>query len=657
MTDIVVRVGVDETAPGVAVTNPSSGSLTEPERMRRIAGRLGRVAAWTIAVDSREVTLSDELLELFGLRSHPVVDLDQALEFYRPADRPTVLADLERCIADGTPVDRELLIDLPDGRTAWVRVLGEAQHDADGRITAVHGAIADITVHRTTQGRLREQASLLDNATDAILVRDLDGIVSYWNRAAEQLYGWTAAEAVGRHIADLVDGGDMERYRAIEDVIWADGEWSGQLDNVDRDGRRVVIELHVNTIGDEHGRPVAIFSIASDITRRIELEQRLARAQKLEAVGQLTGGVAHDFNNLLTVIAGSSELLADAVAGDDELAELVDMIRAASSRGADLTRRLLAYARRQPLRPETLAPGAVVEQMLALLRRSFPEAITITFDAPDDTGLVTADPGQLEAALMNVALNARDAMGGRGELHISVDTVTLASDPGLEIEAGEYVRIAVRDDGAGMTPEIRERAFDPFFTTKPTGEGSGLGLSMVYGFVRQSGGHVELHSEPGAGTTIELLLPRHPAQLAEAAPTRTDDTMPRGTERILVVEDDPLVRAQTLTGLGRLGYDVVEAADASEALARLQATGATGAPGFDLVFSDVVMPGPMDGFELAAEVDRRWPDTPVLLTSGYADSDRGTAADRRALLHKPYRRATLAQTVRRILDGRPSRPR
>ncbi|MEX2625984.1 MAG: PAS domain S-box protein [Ilumatobacteraceae bacterium] len=651
-------VGTDVTAEHVAMR-----SLAEREHLLRIAARLGRVAAWTIAGDTRRVTLSDELLEMFDIDAERTegqleVSLDEALRFYRPADRSTVNDDIERCFADGTPFDREFQIVRPGGDIAWVRNMAEAERDERGAITAVHGAIADITEHRTIQGRLREQTSLLDNATDAIVVQDLDGIVSYWNRAAEALYGWTAGEAVGRHIADLVDAGHRDKYAEVMAHIRSDGEWSGRTDNHDRERNRLVVELHVNTIGDEHGRPIAVFSIASDITERIQLEERLARAQKLEAVGQLTGGIAHDFNNLLTVISGSAELLSDAVV-DDEPAGLVDMIAAAARRGADLTARLLASARRQPLRPEVLDPATVVDQVLALLRPSFPAAIGITVGNENDgenggdAAYVRADPSQLEAAIMNVALNARDAMHGRGRLRFGIDTVVLASDPDLEVEPGEYVRIAIADDGPGMPPEVRARAFDPFFTTKQTGEGSGLGLSMVYGFVRQSGGHVELRSEPGLGTSVELLLPRvRPgATPGPAAPPR-DDGLPRGTERILVVEDDPLVRSQTVTGLGRLGYDVVDAADGTEALALLERD--SDAPGFDLVFSDVVMPGELNGFELAAEIEQRWPGTPVVLTSGYTEPHHEAGSGRNVLLSKPYRRAALAQTVRRVLDARPT---
>ncbi len=389
-------------------------------------------------------------------------------------------------------------------------------------------------------------------------------------------------------------------------------------------------------------------------TRTRELsraEDALRQAQKMEAVGQLTGGVAHDFNNLLTVVLGSLERLrihtADA---HPELDRLAARAAAAAHRGAELTHRLLAFGRRQPLAPRPIDVGRLAVGMTALLRRTLGETVELAVHASDTHLLALADPGQVENALLNLALNARDAMPNGGSLVITVSRAQLAPDPEAADErpAGDFIAVSLSDTGVGMTAEVRARAFEPFFTTKETGKGSGLGLSMVYGFAKQSGGDVVIESAPGQGSTVTLYLPcsRDLPAAALDAPPPSSDVMPGGSETVLVVEDDAHVREFVVAVLRELGYRVLEAATAHEALAILDG-GATP----DVLYTDVVLPGGMSGHELAAIARERRPSLRTLYTSGYTAS--ALMPDDAAVLLKPYRREDLARAIRDTMEPQP----
>ena len=374
-------------------------------------------------------------------------------------------------------------------------------------------------------------------------------------------------------------------------------------------------------------------------------EEALRQAQKMEAVGQLTGGVAHDFNNLLTVVLGSLERLrvhtADA---HPDLDRLAARAAAAALRGAELTHRLLAFGRRQPLAPRPIDVGRLAVGMTALLRRTLGETVDLAVQASESPLLALADPGQVENALLNLAINARDAMPNGGSLVITVSRMRLTaeSDGAVgELPVGEYIAVALTDTGMGMTPEVRARAFEPFFTTKETGKGSGLGLSMVYGFAKQSGGDVVIDSTPGQGTSVTLYLPcaRDVAATAMEAPTVGGELMPRGSETVLVVEDDAHVREFVVAVLVELGYRVLEAGTAHEALAILD-----GGETPDVLYTDVVLPGGMSGQELAERARRRQPSLRTLYTSGYTAS--ALMPEDAAILLKPYRREDLARAIR-----------
>jgi nitrogen-specific signal transduction histidine kinase/ActR/RegA family two-component response regulator len=387
--------------------------------------------------------------------------------------------------------------------------------------------------------------------------------------------------------------------------------------------------------------------IVHDLTRRKLTEQQLQQAQKMETVGQLSGGIAHDFNNLLTVIIGNAELLSEQLKTRPDLRQFADDICESGERGAELTQRLLAFSRRQLLQPQAIDCRDLLQSMLKLLKRTLRENIEIKTAFGLGSIQAFADRAQLESAVLNLALNAQDAMPSGGHLTLSTELAAIDEDYRAlhpEVASGAYALISVTDDGEGMTPDVIEHAFEPFFTTKEVGKGSGLGLSMVYGFAKQSDGHVSIYSEQGLGTTVRLYLPRVGGGQSPTDVLDSEDAAPRGHETILIAEDDPFVRSSVILRVEALGYRVVAAVNGQEALQRLRAD-----PGIDMLFTDIVMPGGMSGWELAEQARRIRPGLPVLFTSGYALEtlvEQGRAQAEAVVLTKPYRKAELAQRLR-----------
>jgi len=545
-----------------------------------------------------------------------------------------------------------------DGRTRHSRVSGMPRFDSEGRFQGYRGTSTDVTVEVEAELRAARAHDRLIDAIESLpahfMLFDREGKLVLCNSsrpemlpgADDLLHPGTPAEALFRRLLEqgLVAAAigreeDWLRERLAQfrrggtdmEVLGTSGRWIQVVERRTSEGGVVTIRL--------------------DVTERHEMEDQLRQAQKMEAVGQLTGGVAHDFNNLLTVVIGQLDLIAEAVAQDPALSARVAATIQAAERGADLTRRLLAFSRRQALRPQVVELNPLVQGMGGLLRRSLGEAIELQFALDDGLWPTLVDPGQVENALLNIALNSRDAMprGGKltietGNRHLDADYV--AHEP--EVAEGDYVMLAVSDTGTGMAPEVLERAFEPFFTTKEVGQGSGLGLSMVYGFAKQSGGHVKIYSEPGHGTTVRLYLPR--ATRSDGATGQAEATAePRGgSETVLAVEDDGAVRRLAVNLLTSLGYRVVEAVDGHAALALLRQR-----DDIDLLFTDMVMPGGMSGSDLAREARLLRPGLKVLFTTGYtraAATNNGTGPGGDVIV-KPYRKQDLARMLRRVLDG------
>ncbi|KRR26443.1 ATPase [Bradyrhizobium lablabi] len=426
-----------------------------------------------------------------------------------------------------------------------------------------------------------------------------------------------------------------------------------EYDHRDAGGRVHHVSVNGRPIFADDGRFLGYRGTATDLTKQREAEERLRQSQKMDAIGQLTGGVAHDFNNVLTVITGTIEILQGGLSDKPQLAAIAQLIDDAATRGAAITSQLLTFARRQPLEPREIEINSLVMETTKMLTPILGEHIEIATTLADDAWCALADPSQLSSAIVNLAVNARDAMPGGGKLTLETANVTFdeaSASTDSELKPGQFVMIAVRDTGHGIPAEIRDRVFEPFFTTKGVGRGTGLGLSMVYGFAKQTGGAVRIDSEEGRGTSVKLYLPRAEGEPSHAAEPSFVPAAPRGRqETILVVEDDALVRGYVIAQLGGLGYRTLVASDSAAALALVD----QGAQ-FDLLFTDVIMPGGMNGRQLADAVVTRRPGMKVLYTSGYTDDaivHEGQLDPGLALLRKPYRKADLAQKIRESLGG------
>ena len=498
------------------------------------------------------------------------------------------------------------------------------------------------------------------NTPDYLLVLEIQGedrfVIADVNPALERALRIRGDQVRGRAITDLLPAAvantmvaHYRRVRASDRPVLT----RNVMQNLP-DGPRTW-ESILAPVRNSDGETDRIIGSIRDITDRVQAEERLRGAQRMEAVGQLTGGVAHDFNNLLQVIRGNLELLEPAVAGQEVAARRLRNALHGADRAAQLTRQLLAFARRQPLEPQVINLSRLFGDMSDLLRRTLGEGIEIETIIAGGLWNTVADPAQVESAVLNLAINARDAMPDGGRLTIEITNANLdeAYTRNIdELSAGQYVLIAVSDTGEGMPSDIRDKAFEPFFTTKTEGKGTGLGLSMVYGFVRQSNGHVQIYSEPGQGTTVKIYLPR--SHQVETTISTAARTLGVGEGQvILVVEDDENVRAAATAALEDMGYRCREAADAAQALASLQQD-----PEIDLIFSDVVMPGPLKTRDFVAKVETTKPGLPILFTSGYTDNaivHHGRLDPGVALISKPYTREDLARKVAQMLSRKPAR--
>jgi PAS domain S-box-containing protein len=479
------------------------------------------------------------------------------------------------------------------------------------------------------------------------------------NDAAVRQYGWSREEQLAMSVDDIYPPGEMPRMTAqrLHGPLDATEVVSG-LQHRRKDGTIIDVEIAGHAI-DFDGRP-AILTMAQDVTDRVRAEhqrsvaeEQLRQAQKMEAVGQLTGGIAHDFNNILSVILANVEAFEEKAALDPELTNRAGRIAKAVQRATDLVRQLLTFSRKQPLRPQPTDINELVGVTGNLLRRTLGEQIEINYALAEDLWTANVDRTQLETSLVNLCINARDAMPNGGKMLIETGNARLDEDyvaRNGEAAAGDYVLIAITDTGVGMPPDVLARVFEPFFTTKPTGKGTGLGLSMVYGFIKQSNGHIKIYSEIGRGTAVKLYLPRSKATLAAADAAQRSAPLPRGSERILLVEDDAQVRDAVVMQLQSLGYAVTQAETGADGLAACAATELA----FDLLLTDVIMRGGMNGRMLADEVSRRWPSTRIVFMSGYTENalahNNGQLEAGVRLLNKPFHKAELAQMVRRTLD-------
>jgi len=577
------------------------------------------------------------------------------------ADRPRVLASIRAHLENRQPLDVRCRIRTGSGALLWCRMRGEAERNAAGRPLRLAGAISDISAQvEAEQALSRTQdfyGTVLDSLPLFIAYADRDERVVYANRRFAEFFNLPHDEGEGRTIGAIIG---ERRHEVIgpfvrEALAGRTIEQQGRFR--DATGRAIDLEAAFFPHRDETGAIQGCFVAARDVTEKKLLEAELRQSQKMEAVGRLTGGIAHDFNNLLAVIIGNTQLLSRSLRESPRLLKQADTALKAAMRGGELTRRLLAFARQQVLEPKVVELNQLLGGMYEFLRRSLTGEIEIRQQHEPGAWCVKVDPGQLENAVLNLVINARDAMPEGGTITITTRNVvvneTTAAERALAGEAvkpGDYVMLTVADTGMGMSADTLKRVFEPFFTTKDVGKGSGLGLSMVYGFVKQSEGHVSVTSAPGEGTEVRLYFPRAQAHAERIGPdgSAPAEALPRGHETILVVEDNAEVRATAVEILGSLGYRLLEAANGHQALEQFMQH-----PDIALVFSDVMLPGGLLGTSLATKLSERRPGLKVLMTTGFSESTimhRGLLDGSMALISKPYKVEELARRVRTILD-------
>jgi len=620
--------------------------------------RAGRVTVWSASAE--RVFGYTEAEALGGYPPHLLAENSAQFRanLARAADGAAVAGALEtrNRRKDGAVIDT---------LSRWLRV-----NDETGELLGIMCAAADITEHKRTerhllaaQQRTEETLAALRNSEELLkraqrlaqigsTMRDLRTGEVEWSDEAYRIFGvtretWTPTPEA---IVAMVHPDDRALVAAALD---SNGGAAPPFESriIRADGAVRVLYREAEIIRDAAGAPLTLVGTLQDITERKNTEEQLRQSQKMEAIGNLTGGMAHDFNNLLGIIVGNLDMARGRTGDDDELAESVAEALDAAWRGADLTRRLLAFARRQPLRPARVEVNELIGNTVKLLRRLLGEDIEVALDLGDGVWPIIVDPAQLEASLANLATNARDAMPQGGRLIIAtanrqLDADYVAACP--DATAGDFVMIEVSDTGTGMSPEVQQRIFEPFFTTKETGKGTGLGLSMVFGFLRQSEGHVNVYSEPGVGTTFRLYLPRAKIAAAPREVANPDAAVRGAGQMVLIVEDNKGMRRIVGRQLDALGYRVRECESASEALDLLAREPV------DLLFTDIVMPGGTDGVELARLARERWPDLKVILTSGFPQSRLAEriSSDGPQLLSKPYRREDLAAALHAAFEGR-----
>jgi len=587
--------------------------------------------------------------------------------FYTPADRAAGVPERAlRTALEAGRFEAEGWRVRKDGTHFWASVVIDPIHDDDGQLVGFAKITRDISEKKLAREALRrteEQFRLLvDSVIDyAIYMLSPEGLVTTWNAGARNIKGYQAEEVIGTHFGRFYT--EEDRRNGLPDRVLATarehGRYHGEGLRVRKDGTRFRADVVVDAIRDADGRLLGFAKITRDVTQRVQLEEArkaLQHAQRLEAVGKLTGGVAHDFNNILQVIGGSLQLLGTSLMGQPAPQRHLQMALTAVDRGAKLSSQLLAFARRQPLQPCVLNPGRVVRNMEDLVRRAVGEHVEVETVVSASLWNATLDPHQLENVVLNLAINARDAMPGGGKLTVELSNTMLDDtyvSAAHEVPPGQYVLLAMSDTGTGMPADVLERAIEPFFTTKGEGQGTGLGLSMAFGFVKQSGGHFRIYSEVGHGTTIKAYFPRA-LEAEQTLPDPVAGEVRGGTETILVVEDDPNVQATVVGMLTELGYQVLRADNAEVALAVLKA-----GVRCDLLFTDVVMPGKLKTTDMVRQAKALQPSMKVLYTSGYTQNaiiHGGRLDPGVELLSKPYRREKLASKVRQMLGAQDQAP-
>ena len=621
------------------------------ERFRQLAENIDEVFWLVNPVPGKHEILyiSPAYEKIWGRRCEDLYASPGAwLDAIHPEDRERIRHASMTKQEEGT-YDEEYRVIQPDGSIRWIRDRAFPVHNASGEIHRVAGVARDITEARRTMEQVREQAALLDKAQDAIMVFDLEGRVFFWNKAAERIYGWTREEASGLYVSGLF-GTDAAKEEETYDALVKHGEWSGELPKTAKDGRKLIVDARWTLLRDKDGNPKSIFVIATDITERKKIEAQFLRAQRMESIGTLAGGIAHDLNNILSPIMMAIEILKD-TAGDPQSLAILDTLETSAQRGADIVRQILSFARGMEGKRIEVQCKHLLKDIESIINGTFPKNIAWELSVPHDSWTVLGDPTQLHQILLNLCVNARDAMPHGGFLGICVENRVIDDQyaaMNLEAKPGSYVVISVVDTGMGMTPEIMDKIFDPFFTTKEMGHGTGLGLSTVLAIVKSHEGFINVYSEPGKGTTFRLHLPAVTSHGPGSEP-EPEESLPRGNgETVLLIDDEASILTITSQTLEAFGYHVLTANNGAVAVA----TYAQHRDKIAVALTDMMMPV-MDGRATIHSLKQINPSIKIIAASGLnakADVSAASGTGARKFLSKPYSAETLLKTLRKVID-------
>jgi two-component system cell cycle sensor histidine kinase/response regulator CckA len=650
-----IRLSPLETEGGIFVSN----AIRDISNRRRTEEDLRRFASIVACSDDAIIgkTLEGTITSwnagaerIYGYS--PAEVIGKPVSMLVPINRADEIPNILECLKRNEIVDHfETVRVSKDGREIQVELTVSPIRDALERIVGASTIGRDISERKQREKDLYRLAALVENSNDAIIGKTLDGIITNWNVSAQRIYGYSASEMVGKSISTLFSPDqDAEIAEMMEKIRCGENVQKADTIRLRQDGKKIHVALALSPIKDSNGQVVGVSTVARDITESKLDEEILRQALKMEAVGRLAGGVAHDFNNLLGVILGYSELLLGRVSLTAPQRKDIEEIQKAGERGALLTRQLLAFSRKQVLQPKVLNLNTVVADTEKLLQRLIGENIELRVVMNPALGRVKADSGQLEQIIMNLAVNSRDAMPAGGQLTIETSNAELDERYAAQHAStlpGAYVMLAITDTGCGMDANTKAHIFEPFFTTKEFGKGTGLGLATVYGIVKQSGGSVWVYTEPGIGTTFKIYLPRVDQFPEDGLLADTIEKVDRGSQTILIVEDDPALLQATCRSLEEFGYAILAARTPAEAIHISENHSGT----IHLMVTDVIMPG-MSGDKLASHLSRLRPEMKVLFVSGYTDETivhHGVLEPGLAFLQKPISPRALAQKVSQVL--------